>query len=154
MEERMSDTTRRTVLAGAAGLTAVTVLAACGDDEPTDTPGATTPTTGGGAPPTGGPAAANGALAKKADIPVGGGKIFTEGGGVVITQPTAGEFKAFSATCTHQSCTVASVANGDINCACHGSKFSAADGSVKNGPAARPLAAKELKIEGDDISLA
>jgi Rieske Fe-S protein len=140
----MSDTTRRAVLAGAAGITAVTVLAACGDDS--DDSGKTGDTNTGGA--------AAGVLATKADIPVGGGKIFKDGGGVVVTQPEAGTFKAFSSICTHQSCVVTDVAAGAINCKCHGSVFSAADGSVKNGPATKGLAEKTLKIDGDNISLA
>jgi Rieske Fe-S protein len=140
----MSDTTRRAVLAGAAGITAVTVLAACGDDS--DDSGSTGDSSTGGA--------AAGVLATKADIPVGGGKIFKDGGGVVVTQPEAGKFKAFSSICTHQSCVVSDVAAGAINCQCHGSAFSAADGSVKNGPATKGLAEKTLKIDGDNISLA
>jgi Rieske Fe-S protein len=138
----MSDTTRRAVLAGAVGVTAVSVLAACGDDS--SGTGGTSGTT----------AAAGGVLAKKADIPVGGGKIFTDGGGVVVTQPTSGTFKGFSAICTHQQCVVAEVADGKINCKCHGSVFSAADGSVQNGPATKSLAEKQLKVDGDSISLA
>lgn len=141
----MSDTTRRAVLAGAAGITAATVLAACGDDS--DDNGGST-----GDKSTGGAAA--GVLATKADIPVGGGKIFKDGGGVVVTQPEAGQFKAFSSICTHQSCVVTDVAAGAINCRCHGSVFSAVDGSVKNGPATKALAEKALKIDGDNISLA
>ena len=144
----MSDTTRRAVLTGAAGITAVTVLAACGDDSDDGGKTGDTGTTG----TTG--AAAGGVLATKADIPVGGGKIFKDGGGVVVTQPESGKFKAFSSICTHQSCVVTDVAAGAINCKCHGSVFSAADGSVKNGPATKGLAEKTLKIDGDNISLA
>src|SRR5690349_15478085 len=40
------------------------------------------------------------------DVPVGGGVIVDERN-VVVTQPTAGQFKAFTAICTHQGCTVA-----------------------------------------------
>ncbi|GAA2583243.1 Rieske (2Fe-2S) protein [Dactylosporangium fulvum] len=144
----MSDTTRRAVLAGAAGVTAATVLAACGDDA-SDT--GSTGNAGNGA--TGG-AAAGGPLASKADIPVGGGKIFTDGGGVVVTQPTSGQFKAFSSICTHQQCVVSEVTDGTIHCKCHGSTFSAADGSVTNGPATKGLPEKQLKIDGDTIALA
>ncbi len=140
----MSDTTRRAVLTGAAGITAVTVLAACGDDS--DDGGSTGDSSTGGA--------AAGVLATKADIPVGGGKIFKDGGGVVVTQPEAGKFKAFSSICTHQSCVVSDVGSDGINCRCHGSVFSAADGSVKNGPATKGLPEKTLKIDGDNISLA
>jgi Rieske Fe-S protein len=149
----MSDTTRRAVLAGAAGLTATAVLAACGDSSSTD------PSSGGataGAAPTGATSssggAASGGLAKTTDIPSGGGKIFGDKD-TVITQPAAGTFKAFSATCTHQGCPVSNVSGGTINCTCHGSKYSITDGSVKNGPATKPLTAKTVTVTGDDISV-
>ena len=90
---------------------------------------------------------------KTADVPVGGGKILADAK-VVVTQPTAGTYKAFTAICTHQGCTVASVANGTISCACHGSAFSATDGSVTNGPASSPLAAVPVTVAGDTITLA
>lgn len=91
------------------------------------------------------------ARAKTADIPEGGGKVV---GDVVVTQPTAGEFKAFSSKCTHAGCAVKEVADGVINCPCHGSKFDATDGSVKAGPATTPLAAASITVEGDSIRLA
>ena len=89
-------------------------------------------------------------LAKTSDVPVGGGKILT-GPKIVITQPKAGSFKAFTAVCTHLGCTVGSVSGGTINCPCHGSKFSAANGSVVNGPAASPLPAVSIKVQGTSI---
>ncbi|GAB2470949.1 Rieske (2Fe-2S) protein [Streptomyces incanus] len=98
-------------------------------------------------------AAASNALASIADIPEGGGKVFADSK-VVVTQPTAGEFKAFSATCTHQGCAVKSVADGVINCPCHNSSFSIADGSVQSGPATKPLPAMEITVSGDSITLA
>ncbi|WP_241996580.1 Rieske (2Fe-2S) protein [Kribbella antiqua] len=73
---------------------------------------------------------------------------------VVVTQPTAGTFKAFTSVCTHQQCQVASVANGTINCDCHGSKFSITDGSVVHDPAPQPLAPKQITVSGTSISLA
>jgi Rieske Fe-S protein len=91
-------------------------------------------------------------LAATGDIPVGGGAVF-EAEGVVITQPTPGEFRAFSAVCTHQGCVVADVTGGTINCNCHGSKF-ALDGSVATGPATKPLPTRAVKVSGDQISLA
>jgi Rieske Fe-S protein len=94
-----------------------------------------------------------GAIAQTADIPVGGGKILKDQK-IVIVQPTAGDFKAFSAICTHQGCTVGSVSNGTINCPCHGSKYSAKDGSVTNGPATEPLAEQKITVSGDSITLA
>ncbi len=88
-----------------------------------------------------------------ATIPVGGGKVFADQK-VVVTQPASGDFKAFSAVCTHQSCVVADVADGTINCACHGSKFDITTGAVKNGPATSPLPEKQVTVDGDGISVA
>jgi Rieske Fe-S protein len=104
------------------------------------------------APASSGAAAQNGppVLASTADIPVGGGKILADKK-IVITQPKAGSFDAFTAVCTHQGCIVGSVAGGTINCPCHGSKFSIADGSVVNGPAASPLAPVSIKVQGTSI---
>jgi Rieske Fe-S protein len=89
-------------------------------------------------------------LASTADIPVGGGKILTDKK-IVITQPKAGSFGAFTAVCTHQGCLVGSVSGGTINCPCHGSKFSIANGSVVNGPAVTPLAPVSIKVQGSSI---
>ncbi|MGH8939740.1 MAG: Rieske (2Fe-2S) protein, partial [Actinomycetes bacterium] len=70
---------------------------------------------------------------------------------VVVTQPAQGDFKAFTAICTHQQCTVASVKKDKISCACHGSAYSAKDGSVINGPASSPLKPIAITVEGDQI---
>ena len=86
-------------------------------------------------------------------LTVCGGTVFADKD-VVVTQPTAGDFKAFSATCTHQGCKVKSVADGVIVCPCHGSKFAIADGAVTAGPAKSPLPAKTISVEGDSILLA
>ncbi|HEV7652887.1 MAG TPA: Rieske (2Fe-2S) protein [Actinophytocola sp.] len=92
-------------------------------------------------------------LASTKDIPVGGGKVF-EKEELVITQPSKGEFKGFSAICTHQGCTVSQVKGGTINCPCHGSKFEVTDGSVRSGPAGKPLPYRSVKVDGDQIRLA
>lgn len=91
-------------------------------------------------------------LAKTSDIPLGGGKVFKDRK-VVVTQPKKGEFKAFSAICTHQGCTVNRVADGTIDCPCHGSKYRIADASVAHGPATRPLPAEKITVEGNSIRL-
>jgi Rieske Fe-S protein len=96
------------------------------------------------------PTASGTALGPTSAVPVGGGTVFPEAS-VVITQPTAGSFHAFSAICTHQGCTVSEVSKGTINCPCHGSQFKIIDGSVADGPATRPLAAKQLSTAGGQL---
>jgi Rieske Fe-S protein len=95
-------------------------------------------------------APAVGALAATSEVPEGGGKIIN-GKNIVLTQPQAGSFKAFTAVCTHQGCIVNQIGNGTIDCPCHGSKFSIKDGSVVNGPATSPLAPVAIKVEGTSI---
>jgi Rieske Fe-S protein len=114
--------------------------------------GASTPA-GGGASTTGGAPAGGGTpLASTSAIPVGGGTIFADKK-VVVTQPTAGTFKAFSSTCTHLGCTVAKVADGLIQCPCHGSRYSIVDASVKAGPAPKPLPPMNITVTGTEITL-
>ena len=136
---------RRNALAGAATLgIGLPLLSACGGG---DASTATDPS------PTGSGGSSSGDLGATADIPVGGGTVFAEQK-VVVTQPTAGDFKGFSAVCTHRGCTVGSVSNGTINCPCHGSMYSIADGSVQGGPAPSPLPPVKLSVKGDEITLA
>jgi Rieske Fe-S protein len=148
---------RRTVLAGigAAGIAAA--LAGCGGSSGSGGTGAQ-PSAGATSPSsadtgsTGGDSGGSGDAIKTSDIPVGGGKIF-DATNIVVTQPTAGQFKAFSATCTHAGCQVAAVQAGTIRCPCHMSQYSIADGSVKSGPAPRPLPAKTVTVNGDEITV-
>jgi Rieske Fe-S protein len=105
-----------------------------------------------GSPGSGAGGGGNGGLtATMAEIPVGGGKIFADAQ-AVVTQPSSGQFKAFTAVCTHQACIVANVTE-TINCECHGSKFSITDGSVVTGPAPSPLAAKTVRENGDNLTI-
>lgn len=138
---------RRTVVTAAGAVSVAAVLTACGGSKEAAGAGAVAQTDDGG---DGGKGPV---LAKTADIPEGGGKIFAEQG-VVVTQPAAGEFKAFSSKCTHAGCAVSSVSDGVINCPCHGSTFDVATGAVKAGPATTPLPATAITVEGDSISLA
>jgi Rieske Fe-S protein len=84
---------------------------------------------------------------------VGGGVVLAPQQ-LVVTQPQAGTFKAFSAICTHQGCTVSEVKGGTINCPCHGSKFAVADGTPTAGPAKKPLAETAVTVQGSSVVLA
>ncbi|HET9648278.1 MAG TPA: Rieske (2Fe-2S) protein [Microlunatus sp.] len=86
-----------------------------------------------------------------AEIPVGGGRVFNPQR-VVVTQPTAGNFLAFSAVCTHQGCTVAQV-TATIDCPCHGSRFAITDGSVVNGPSTEALPGVPIHRQGDQLTV-
>ncbi len=89
-------------------------------------------------------------LAALADIPVGGGVILTEAA-VVLTRTEGADVLAFSATCTHQGCTVASIEGGVIICPCHGSHFDLTTGEPVSGPASRPLPPIAIEIRGEDV---
>jgi len=86
-------------------------------------------------------------------VPVGGGVILPDQD-AVVTQPTKGQFKAFTATCTHMQCQVGTVSGGEIICPCHGSRFSITDGSPVSGPATQPLAAKKVAVRGGRVTVA
>ena len=142
---------RQKVLLGAGLGLLTSVVAACttygkkpeAASESSATTAAAPTASGGAAAP-----AAN-VIAKTADVPVGSGVIVDK---VVVTQPTAGVFKGFSSTCTHKGCAVDKIADGTIDCPCHGSKFNL-DGSVANGPAQKPLEAQAITVQGDEIVL-
>lgn len=160
--------TRRGVLAGVGLVGLAGAITACGTSSSSSSPASVNTTPGGGATTatvpssspsvsssamhsTSGGAAAD-ALSSTSAIPVGGGKIFPAKL-VVVTQPAAGEFKAFSAVCTHMGCTVSQISMGRIDCPCHGSEYSIKDGAVLAGPAPAPLPAKTIKVTGDSIFL-
>jgi nitrite reductase/ring-hydroxylating ferredoxin subunit len=134
------ETTRRAALAGAgfAGLAAT--LAACGGESSGGSVAAPAGHSASAKAATGGGSGSSASLASTSEIPVGGGKVFSAEK-VVVTQPAAGEFKGFSAVCTHLQCLVDQVAGGTIDCPCHGSQFSVKNGSVVTGPATSPLPA-------------
>ena len=144
--------TRRRVLAIAAVTGAGGALvAACGGGGSSGSASGGSSSGAGGASSNPAPASSAGAaLVATAKVPVNGGVIL-DGPKIVVTQPAAGTFKAFTAICTHQNCTVGAVKDGVITCFCHGSTYSAADGSVENGPATRPLDAIAVTVDGDQI---
>lgn len=140
---------RRTIIVGVGVCAAATALAAC------STYGDTSEANGTAAPPAEPPAASPpgaeagspAALAKTADVPVGSAVILDD---VVLTQPTAGDFKGFSSLCPHAGCKVSEVVDAVVVCPCHGSEFSL-DGAVVKGPAKKPLEPKAITVAGDSI---
>jgi nitrite reductase/ring-hydroxylating ferredoxin subunit len=138
---------RRSVLRGAClvcvGVAGAGVLAACGGGSNSGGSDAAGGSSSGGA--------GSGTI-KTSDIPVGGGKIF-DSAKIVVTQPKAGEFKAFTAVCTHQGFLVGNVQGGTINCLHHGSMFNMTTGAVVGGPAPSPLAAKTVTVSGDTLTV-
>jgi nitrite reductase/ring-hydroxylating ferredoxin subunit len=156
--QRNAATTRRGMLAGVGLAGLAGTLAACspgGSASSAGSPASGATASGGGASGGAGGASAGGssALAATSQIPVGGGKVFAAQR-VVVTQPAAGEFKAFSAVCTHMQCIVDQVSSGTIDCPCHGSQFSITDGHVVAGPAPSALPAASIKVDGGKITLA
>jgi Rieske Fe-S protein len=149
--------TRRAAMAGVCGAACAAALSACASYGPATAPAPTAapaPAPSAGPQPGGsGTGGSASALARTADIPVGGGAVFAEQD-VVVTQPAAGEFKAFSATCTHQGCTVDKVEGGTIDCPCHSSRFAVEDGAPVAGPANRPLPERAIRVDGQSIVLA
>ena len=134
---------RRGVIASAVGVSAVAALSACSPEVSnlTSTPEPEAPTTTEPVP-----------VAKTSDIPIGSGKKFdVEGVPILITQPRAGEFRGFSAVCTHAGFVMSNMANSEIKCDNHGAVYSADDGSVLSGPAPRALGKVTVTVEGDDV---
>jgi Rieske Fe-S protein len=165
----MATVERRTVLKGAtvigAGVAAAPLLAACGGGSSagagasTGAPPESSAPAGSSPAPAGSrsapagsssaPAPAGGVTVAKSKVAVGGGEI---GSGVVVTQPTAGAYKAFSSTCTHMQCTVSSIDGGFIICPCHGSHYAIATGvPTPSSPAKKPLPPKTVTESGDNL---
>ena len=158
---------RRTVLKAAGLLTlaggGTAVLAACSSGETTSpSPSTAASSTAASSPsaarsssePSKAPSSAtkktpSGPSVSESSVPAGSGVIM-EDADFVVTQPSTGEFKAFSKICTHQNCAVAEVTD-TIDCKCHGSKFSITDGSVVNGPASQPLAESTTTVTGGKV---
>jgi Rieske Fe-S protein len=156
--------TRRGVLAGVGLVGLAGAVSACGSGGPSASSASIStsapPATGAASAPSSASGAGGGstagaqgsALATTSEIPVGSGKIFTSEK-IVVTQPNSGDFKAFSAVCTHMGCIVSTISNGTIDCPCHGSQYSISTGAVVGGPAPSPLTAQAIKVTGSNIFL-
>ncbi len=147
---------------GGTGVVGVAALAACGGSTTPPTTGAAPSTTSGSASESsgsGGPGASgagvpSGTPVKTADVPVGGG-VINPSALFVVTQPSAGQFKAFSAVCTHMGCTVTKIVDGMIDCPCHQSQFDISTGTpTAASQAKRPLPGKTATVSGDSVYVA
>lgn len=154
-----TDLSRRMMLALGGSGVALT-LAACTAPLPDSSGSGATPNEAApsGSPPStpddapaGTPTDTPAALARLADIPVGGSISATLAGApILISQPEAGTVVAFSAICTHQGCVVAP-GEGEFACPCHSSRFNLSSGEVRGGPAQRPLEKVPVAVDGDSV---
>ncbi|WP_329227575.1 Rieske (2Fe-2S) protein [Streptomyces sp. NBC_00111] len=84
------------------------------------------------------------------EVPVGGAKLYREQR-VVVSCLAAGQYKAFSAQCTHAGCLLDKVEENEGNCPCHGSRFDVTTGKAVRGPATVPLPSVPLKLENGKL---
>ncbi len=71
---------------------------------------------------------------------------------VLVIRKAQDQVTVLSVVCTHAGCEVGLPRNGEIDCPCHGSKFSL-DGSVIQGPAAKPLSSYPAEIQNQVITI-
>jgi Rieske Fe-S protein len=88
------------------------------------------------------------------DFPPNTGKIVRFGArpAIVLRMP-GGDFRAFSAVCTHLQCTVQYRPDLELVwCACHNGRFDLAGRNV-GGPPPRPLDPFDVALRGDEVIL-
>jgi Rieske Fe-S protein len=128
---------RSLLIAGGAGLGAVTLAACAGGPDVPELTGV----------------ASGDVVVPLSEVPVGGAYLVSlDGRRVLVTQPADGTVAAFDATCTHQGCTVRAT-EGGLVCPCHSSVFDPADGTVLDGPANEPLTPVAVTVRGADVIL-
>ena len=135
-------------------LGAAAALAACGsgDGSAETSPGAPSSADASSQAPSSAEAPSGEVLGPVDQVAVGSGVVY-DGPKVVVTQPTQGDVRAFTAVCPHQGCLVSEVTNNEILCPCHGSLFSAEDGAVLTGPATSGLAPVDVSVVDDQVVL-
>lgn len=135
----MSETfSRRRVIGTSAAVVAAPALAACGGDRDETDVVPELPDSGT-------------LLGSTDTVPEGGCELFRDAR-VVVTQPSTGEFKAFSAECTHAGCLVDSSTSGVIPCPCHGSEFDLSTGAVVGGGRTNvALPEVDIEVRGNEI---
>jgi cytochrome b6-f complex iron-sulfur subunit len=104
-------------------------------------------------PPRRSEAAAKRILAAKAgELAPNSAKFFRFGStAAVLVNTSDGQLRAFSAVCTHLTCTVRYESDtGTLFCPCHNGRYDLA-GNVLSGPPPRPLEAYDVEVAGGDI---
>ncbi|TJZ51089.1 Rieske (2Fe-2S) protein [Streptomyces piniterrae] len=89
-------------------------------------------------------------LGAAAEVPVGGARLYREDR-LVVSQPAKGDFKCFSAMCTHKGCVLTEVDKKEGSCPCHGSRFDVTTGEVIQGPASAPLPEVPVKAKNGKL---
>jgi Rieske Fe-S protein len=86
------------------------------------------------------------------DFPLNSGKVVRFGQRpAIVVRMAGGQFRAFSAVCTHLGCTVQY--RNDLElvwCPCHNGRFDL-NGRNVAGPPPRPLEAFEVAVHGDEV---
>jgi 3-phenylpropionate/trans-cinnamate dioxygenase ferredoxin component len=95
------------------------------------------------------------AVSGAGDLGEGEMRAFDVHGTQITVANVGGAFHAFDDTCTHLHC---SLAEGDLEettaiCPCHGSEFDVTSGAVLQGPARKPLATYETRVEGGNLEI-
>ncbi len=130
------------------GSYAITLLAACSDEDSDNPVG---PKTSKGEITIDISKPENSALKKvNGSIAIAGNDIDSSGMLIVRTSETS--VTALSRYCTHQGCTVSNFSNGISSCPCHGSKFNTS-GSATQGPATKSLTKYTATISGNIITI-
>jgi Rieske Fe-S protein len=90
--------------------------------------------------------------AKANELKRNSGKIFKFGSKPALLVRTAdGEYRAFSAVCTHLNCTVQYRDDlRQIWCACHNGLYDLAGRNV-SGPPPKPLELLDVRVQGEDV---
>jgi len=90
--------------------------------------------------------------AKVGELKNNASKVFKFGSEpAILIRTSDGQYKAFSAVCTHLSCTVQY--RGDTHqvwCPCHNGIYDL-NGRNVSGPPPRPLVAYEVHVQGEDV---
>ena len=122
--------TRRSVLGGGAALALLTACSPGGSDRKV---------------------AADGTLLSLEELAVGEStRVDVDGTKVIVTRTGDSTAVAFDAACTHQGCPVKREGE-ELYCNCHGSRFDARTGEVREGPASAPLATYPVKVDGGKV---